>query len=310
MYSITCMNLLILCCALAWPAAEAPVVSPIDRQSDTPSQVAQSLLDADRAFAASGARRDLLTALSAMFADGVIMPTPQGGFAKGKSAVRAAIRATPDTTARASWVPIRVGISADGTHGFTFGYMTLHKPDRTQVSLKYMAYWVRQAGVWRVLAYKRGRSAGPAPDMRLMPPALPTTMVAVRRDASLIASLRRELMRHEDSFSQTAQRVGLGNAFARFGSSDAVNMGGAASATYVVGASAIATLVASGDMNTSAVTWGADTAFVASSGDLGITFGVIRAKALPAGSDPDAGSSFFTIWRRADRRSPWRYVAE
>lgn len=178
---------------------------------------------------------------------------------------------------------------------FTFGYMTLHKPDSTRVSLKYMAYWLREAGAWRVLAYKRGRSAGPAPDGRPMAPALLTAMVAVRRDALLVASLQRELMRHEDSFSLTAQRVGLGNAFAMLGSSDAVNMGGAASATYVVGASAIATLVARSDMPTSAVTWGADTAFVASSGDLGITFGVIRAKASSAGSDPDAGSSFFTI---------------
>ncbi|MBL0170380.1 MAG: nuclear transport factor 2 family protein [Gemmatimonadaceae bacterium] len=305
------MNPLILCFALACPSAVLPPVLPVGGRTDTPAQVAQSLLDADRAFAAAGARTDMLSALSAMFSDGVIMPSPQGGLAIGKSAVLAALRATPDaTTARAIWTPIRVGISADGEHGFTFGYMTLRKPDSTRVPLKYMAYWVREAGVWHVLAYKRGRSAGPAPEAALMAPALPTALVAVRRDAKLGESLRHELMHREDAFSQDAQRIGLGNAFVAFGSSDAVNMGGAASATYVVGATAIATLVAGGDMKASPVTWGADTAFVASSGDLGITFGVIRPKNPPAGSDPGAGSPFFTIWRRADSRSPWRYVAE
>ena len=298
--------------ASAWiyaPSVTSTGTSP--ERADTPAQVAQSLLDADRAFAAAGARTDLLSALSAMFAAGVIMPTPQGGFATGKSAVMAAIRATPDaTTARATWTPIRVGISADGEHGFTFGYMTLYKPDSTQVPLKYMAYWVREAGGWHVLAYKRGRSAGPVSDAVPMAPSLPTAIIAVRRDPTLIATLRHALMRHESSFSDEAQRIGLGNAFAAFGTADAVNMGGAASATYVVGAPAIAAMVARGDMKASAVTWSADTALVASSGDLGITFGVIRETHPAQGSDPKAGSPFFTIWRKADSRSPWRYVAE
>lgn len=305
------MNLLLALCTLAWSPIGRPAAVPPGYAAETPQQVAQSLLDADRAFSAAGARTDLLSALSPMFADGVMMPTPQGGFASGKAAVIAAIRATPDaTTARASWVPIRVGISADGEHGFTFGYMTLLKPDSSRVPLKYMAYWVREAGAWRVLAYKRGRSAGAAPEASLMRPALPSALVAVRRDATLITTLRHDVMRAENAFSQEAQRIGLGNAFAAFGLPDAVNMGGAGSATFVVGAQAIAQQVGGGDMTSSTVTWGADTAFVASSGDLGITFGVIRAKNPPAGSAPAPGFAFFTIWRRADVKSPWRYLAE
>lgn len=292
-------------------AAPAAMAQSAGAPTPTPAQVAQSLLDADRAYAAGGAASDMVTALSTMFAEGVMMPAPAGAFAKGKAAVLAVLRLTPDAaTSRVSWTPLRAGVSADGQHGFTFGYMTQRKADSTRVPLKYMAYWVREGGTWRVVAYKRGRSAGPPTGTSLMAPALPSRMVPVVRDAAAVTARRRDLMRAEQSFSNEAQKVGLGNAFARFGRDDAVNMGGAASASFVVGAKAIAALVAGGDMKASPVMWAADTAFVASSGDLGITFGVIRPNSLPIGESGDPGSSFFTIWMRADARGAWRYIAE
>jgi hypothetical protein len=56
------------------------------------------------------------------------------------------------------------------------------------------------------------------------------------------------------------------------------------------------------------VSWSADRAIVASSGDLGVTFGFIRPN---AGRPEGAGATpFFTIWRRADVNDRWRYIAE
>ena len=207
----------------------------------TPLQVAESLLEADRAFAVSAARTDMLSTLSTMFADSVIMPLPQSGFARGKAAVLSALSAMPrGAEARVTWTPIRVGISADATHGFTFGYLTLSSPDSSRVSRKYMAYWVSDAGRWRALAYKRGRAPGPAASVAMMPPALPASIVTIRDDAPRDERLRHELMHAKNSFSLTAQRVGVGNAFAALGVADAVNMGGSASATFSVGAQTIA----------------------------------------------------------------------
>ncbi len=304
------MTRLPLLVAIGW-AALTPVPFRQTTARETPQLVAQSLLDADRAFANAAARTDMIAALSTMLTDSAMMPLPQGGFAKGKSAVLAALRALPGAaTARASWTPIRAGISADGAHGFTFGYLTLQSPDSPSVSRKYMTYWTRDSGVWRALAYKQGRAPGPPLATTLMPPALPSALVTVRRDSSRLTTLRQQLMRAEDAFSREAQRIGVGNAFASLGTSDAVNMGGSASASFVVSAAAIAKHVARGDMSASDVVWGADTAFIASSGDLGITFGVIREKHPAAGSDPMAGYPFFTIWRRAGPSAPWRYVAE
>ncbi|MDP2955346.1 MAG: hypothetical protein Q8N53_02905 [Longimicrobiales bacterium] len=60
----------------------------------------------------------------------------------------------------------------------------------------------------------------------------------------------------------------------------------------------------------SAVSWGADWVLVASSGDLGVTFGWIRLnQPLADGTLPPA-RPFFTIWRRAGPTEPWRYIAE
>ncbi|MBP6774652.1 MAG: nuclear transport factor 2 family protein [Gemmatimonadaceae bacterium] len=304
------------------PVSAAALVSTTTRPSGeaatqaTPAQRAQSLLDADRAYAASSASKDLAAALAPMLATGVIMPTP-GGFAIGKDAVLAALHASPDAAAHVTWNPVRVGISADGLHGFTFGYMTIStagtnpndRNDSTRTPAKYMTYWALESGTWRALAFKRGRAAGTAA-LTLMTPALPSALVPPTQNAAVVAAFRRELMAAENTFSATAQRIGLGHAFAEFGSDDAVNMGGAASGGFVVGAAAIAARIGGADMKASPVTWGADTAFVASSGDLGITFGVIRPVNPPPGASPASGNSFFTIWRRANTGAPWKYVAE
>lgn len=272
---------------------------------ETPTEVVQSLLSTDRTFGAIE-RADLLSAVTPMLSDRVMMPRPGGGFAVGKAQVLQALAATPGAkTSLVTWFPVRGGVSADGTQGFTFGYMT-QRSDSARTPLKYLAYWVREHGGWRVIAYRRGRGSGAASDTGLMAPALPDRMMAVRTEPTLLARLQHELMGAESAFSARAQVIGLGNAFAEFGSTDAVNMGGPQAAQFVVGAANIAQAVGGGDMTSSPVTWGADTAIVASSGDLGVTFGVIRARDATAG----AGTPFFTIWRRATSRAPWRYIAE
>lgn len=279
------------------------------RAQATPAQVAESLIEADRKFATRAPGSDVATALGAMFADGVIMPAPGGAFAMGKNAVLVALRASPDAaTSRVRWTPIRAGVSSDGEHGFTYGYMTQTKADSSKVALKYMAYWVRDRGVWRVVAYKRARAEAASTDTSRMAPVLPFLITKATIDTVAIRALRHDLMAAEKSFSDESQQIGLGNAFAKFGRDDAVNMGGPTSPVFIVGAPAIAKLVGGSDMKASPVTWAADTAFVASSGDLGITFGVIRRNNAPTPAPP--GSSFFTIWMRADAKSPWRYVAE
>ena len=270
-----------------------------------PADVAADLLAADRAFSASAAQADLPDALAAMFDGRIVMPLPNGSFATSKADALAALAANPaNQGARAEWAPVRAGISADGQHGFTFGYMTIHKAGAPDRQAKYLAYWVKQPEGWRVAAYKRApkpEGQGTAP----MAPLLPAKLVAPAKDPALVATLGGSLAAAEKAFSDEAQTIGLGAAFRRNGRADAMNMG--REAAFRIGAEAIG-----GDMGSdpvSPVSWSADGVLVASSGDLGVTWGMIRANAPPPEGQP-AAIPFFTIWYRPSPSDPWRYVAE
>lgn len=93
-----------------------------------------------------------------------------------------------------------------------------------------------------------------------------------------------------------------------------MNLGGAAIAGFVLGNDAIAKLVqGSAPITEGRVHWSAESAIVASSGDLGVTFGFIEPNSPApnaAAAGATAGIPFFTIWRRAGPNAPWRYVAE
>lgn len=273
----------------------------------TPQNAVDELLAADRAFSAAGSSKaNVIDALTPMFTADVIMPQPGGKFARGVDEAITALKANADnTTAKAEWTPIRGGISADGTQGFTFGYMTLHKPDGTSVPLKYMSYWMKTSLGWKVAVYKRSRRPDGEVSTNLMPASLPDKLVAPRPSA--VAAAAAEVAAAEKSFSDESQTMGLGAAFAKFGAADAVNMGGQPS--YVVGNEKIAAAVGGPSLTTpSPLHWAADEKVIAaSSGDLGISIGIIHRNApMPDGSTPT--NAFFTVWRKTN--GVWKYIAE
>ena len=126
----------------------------------SPQDVVNELLAADRAASEASARTTVVPGLTAIFTEDVVMPAPDVGFAKGLAAVTEALGANTDNaTAMVDWTPIRGGVSADGLHGFTFGFMTLHLKDGSTTPLKYLSYWVKRDGHWQGAAYKRRRRA-------------------------------------------------------------------------------------------------------------------------------------------------------
>ena len=290
--------------ACAKPGAEAPAVTR------TPTEAFEELLTADRDFARAAADTDAVTGLGAILAADVAMPVPGQGFVHGRDAAVAALRANPDNAgARLTWTPVSGGLSADGQHGFTWGYMSLRKADSSEVPLKYLAYWVKGPQGWRVAALRRGRAGPGAPPTDAVSPSLPVALTAPTTDTTLIAGYRESLGATEREFSDSAQKIGLRLAFAMFGRADAVNMGGPRP-SFVRGADSISVAVSGNEAATgSSVSWGPDQVIVASSGDLGVTIGMIRLNAPPASGQP-AGFPFFTIWRRGSTSEPWRYVAE
>jgi ketosteroid isomerase-like protein len=282
--------------------------------AQTPQAIVDELLAADRAFAAAATRTTVVPALTAMFADDIVMstPVPKPGFARGKTRATEALKTNPvNAGSRLEWSPLRGGVSADGRHGFTVGYMTLTDPDGKAQPLKYVAYWVKQREGWRVAAYRRTLADQPPSAWEMLAPAVPHALVAPTTDATILTRHKTSLEAAEKAFSDEAQTLGLGPAFAKYGSTDAVNVGPRSAAHFVVSAAEIARSVGAGsEGKPSPVSWAADEgSIVASSGDLGVTFGYIRSNTPPPAGQPGA-VPFFTIWRRASPESPWRYVAE
>ncbi len=279
------------------------------RQAGSPQQVADELLTADRAFAAASAKTDLITGLSSMFATDIAMPTPTG-IAYGSQKAIDALRANPaNTGARVEWTPARVALSSDGKHGFTAGFMTITRADGSVNPAKYLTYWEKQSSGWRALAYKRTPAKPPAPAMAVSY-LLPQRIVPSKNDAAAIEKHRDSLAEAERSFSRDAQTMGIGEAFKKYGSPEAINLGGPDSATFTVGNQAIGDGVGSGQpANTSPVNWGPEKTVIAPSGDFGVTIGyIVRNKPGEDGKIPP-GQAFFTIWSR-DASGAWRYVAE
>ena len=284
------------------------VAGALLQPSTTPQRAVDDLLAADRAFSSAGSSKaNVIDALTPMFTPDVIMPEPGGKFAHGVDDVVAYLKTNADnTTAKADWTPIRGGISADGTQGFTFGYMTLHKPDGTTAPLKYMSYWTKTSSGWKVAVYKRSRRPEGDVSTSLMPASMPEKLVAPKPGA--VAAAEAEVAAAEKAFSDQSQTIGLGPAFAKFGAADAVNMGGQPS--YIVGNDKIAVSVGGPEPSApSPLHWAAsEKVIAASSGDLGISIGLIHRNApLPDGSTPPP-SAFFTIWRKTN--GVWKYIAE
>ncbi len=148
-----------------------------------PQAAVDALADADRRFSSAGASTNVVDALAAMFADDIMLPAPPAVFASGKTKAIEALKSNPaNLTGRVTWAPIRGGISADGTHGFTFGYMTMTHGDGKTQPWKYLSYWVKGPEGWRVAAYRRRPRPEGAVTMAMMDPSLPATMVAPPND--------------------------------------------------------------------------------------------------------------------------------
>lgn len=283
------------------------------RSQRTPADVARELISADRAFAAAAAQDDVVTALGRMFSRTVVFPVRgSASFARGRAAALAALRGdSVAASARLAWTPIRAGVSADGTHGFTYGYATLTRADGSNVPGKYVAYWEREDGEWRVSVYRRVPRPGGDVSLAEHTPVLPPRSVTVTDDPAAHRHLVEELAETERAFSRDAQGGrAIGDAFARYGDPDAANVGNGPEFTF--GPAAIGASVQAGIGPGTTITWGPDEVRVASSGDLGVSIGIITVSRQPAGGGAAQASRFpfFTVWRRDGVRAPWRYVAE
>ena len=271
----------------------------------SPAAIVDDLVAADKKFAAEAAGKPLAEGLLLMFDDESVMPAPTG-FVKGRDAIKAALESNPaNAGAKASWTPVRGGISADGKHGFTIGFMTITaegKPDR---NAKYVSYWIKRPAGWRVAVYKRAPKPDGAVSMELMAPSLPEQALKPSADTATLAAYKASLDKAERDFSDMSLKIGIGPAFVQNGRPDATNLG--AGPGFTVGNDKIGEDVAK--FTGPPIKWAPEDVIVSSTGDFGITWGFIRPVTPPANGRP-GGGPYTTISRGTAPDQPWRYVAE
>lgn len=133
-----------------------------------PAEVRESLMEADRAFAAATAQRGLEGWLAAYDSTGIQME-PDVPFTPGIGAVRAIMTpAFADTSFHITWEPTMAFASAAGDLGYTLG--TWRSASRSASGSeavhtgKYVTIWRRQAdGGWKVVFDGGNPDASPSP---------------------------------------------------------------------------------------------------------------------------------------------------
>lgn len=273
----------------------------------TPQAAYEDLIASERALSDAAAQLSPAEGIAGMLAEDAVLMARGGPF-RGRTAALEYLRQSPANAGRhARWRSIRGGVSADGQHGFTLGYLDIEGGEPATARRRYLAYWVRGAQGWRVAALKQVIRSANETDTASQPPALPARII--RPDAARTAAYNRTLIAAEQAFSDRAQQVGTRQAFQENGRPDAIHLFGPTG--FAVGLAAIGENQAAqeGSADPARINWSADSAIVASSGDLGVTIGEIRSNGTPPPGQP-AAFPFFTIWRRDSPNQPWRYVAE
>ena len=284
------------------------LAAPATAQTGSAQAGIDSLLAADRGFSVAAAQAtDAASGLAPMFDAEIVMPMRGRGHVVGREAVLAAFRDSPVFRGGSmQWIPVRAGISADGTQGFTYGFTERKVSGQPDAHGKYVAYWVKKPAGWRVAALKLVPRADGAVSTELRAPALPAKLVG-EGSAAKIARYKAEIDRTERAFSDAAQVTSLGAAFKKYGSADAMNVGGGAD--FVYGNAAIGEAQGGDAPAPSPLRWAPDGVIAASSGDLGITYGYLERN----GPTPPGRLSripWITVWRRERPGQPWLYVAE
>lgn len=286
------------------------IAAPVSAQQ-SPQSVLDELFATERALSQAAEKLSPAEGIASLMAkDGTLLTRPAPVV--GPEAAAAALKANPANAGNfAKWRSVHGGISADGQHGYTLGYLEIEGGDPKTAKRRYLAYWTRGADGWRVATMKQMLQTEKEEYLKRVPPSLPAKLVApspakaAQHAASLAAA--------EKAFSDRAQVVGTKQAFQEFGRPDAVHVVGQNG--IIVGLDAIRKNFDGqpGVDEPAKIEWSADKTIVASSGDLGVNIGHIRRNepiANPPPGAPTGPSPFITIWRRDSVDQPWKYIAE
>lgn len=257
-----------------------------------------ALLAADRAHSDAADAQGFVDGLTSAFTDDVYFLRETAPVLQGREAVRAYLASTPLATARLNWTALRSDVSADGTHGYTYGGGVYTRANGTTLYTRTISYWRNEGGVWKVAAMLvnlNPTAAVPAPDGFFGDDNGVRGAVA----ADDAAAAREQVMQADRDFAALSVVQNPAIAFRDFMAPD-----GALLSAPVYGPEANYELQKDGRGQ---LEWAPIIGQAAASGDLGFTIGEATA------TNPDTGerrySKYITVWKRQPNGT-WLYVID
>ncbi len=253
------------------------------------------IVKAERAFSQRSAERgtkaaflDVLAAQSVLFRPG---PTP----------ARAYFEAQPDVAGKLTWTPSYAEVSLAGDLGYTVGPYKLTRPDGDLRFGHYATVWRKQGGAWKVVADGGNQHRPPlnvAEELEFLPaPAgkrKRPPQVAVGPELRRLLAAERVLL--------AAWRANGGPALLAHATDDVRYL--PPDAPPIVGRNAVQAAIEGRRDELSFEPGGGD---LASSGDLGYTYGAATYK--PGPSAPARSGGYLRVWRRS-ARGVWQVALE
>jgi ketosteroid isomerase-like protein len=260
-----------------------------------------SLFLLDQTRGDSVAARGAIDGPLAFFSPSVVFLRAGVPVVFGRDAARTLFAAAPATGPHA-WQPLGGGVSSDLRHAYTFGVAALARAAAAIRLERYIAYWTRERGQpWRIAAYAEVNSS-PAVEIMLSAEQLspPSAVPVFRPMADYVQSVRAA----DSLFSDLADRMGTGFAFANTATADGVLFG---PSELIVGRKAIDDYFKAQPPGTS-LSWRPVYAVVAFSGDLAFTVGEsIRTGRSASGAAEQRFGKYITVWQR-ERDGTWKFV--
>lgn len=250
-----------------------------------------SLRAADAAHSAAVQSLGVVEGLPSAFAENVLFLREGADVVHGLAGVEADLPGSPLAGARLEWTNLRTDVSADGTHGYTYGGGTYTAADGTQRFSRTLAFWRNEGDAWRVLAFVLNLSGRPAE---------PVPAGFVDEDAPpVVGPMEVEgMMQADRDFSAQSVAQGPAAAFRDWAAPDGILLGGP-----WYGPDALYELMRPGGGH---LEWAPTAATIAPSGDLGFTVG----EATSREEDGALGyTKYLTVWRRQPGGA-WRFVAD
>ena len=269
-----------------------------------------SLLAADRAHSARSATTSLVEGVVGMLAEDATIFVPTGVL-QGRDEIRARLAASAtNRTSTLTWTPVRVDVSADGTHGYSYGYSEQVLADGRLFPGKYISYWRRAAtGEWQVVAYKR-LLREPVDVPYVAPVGFETPEYRHYRTfpPTDVATLMEDVKDADRAFSAVSALAGAPAAFAQYIAPDGAVLGPFPEIAF--GAQRV--MESYEGAGPGALTWRPLFGDVAASGDIAFTIGdaeIREPREDGTMSDPIAVVWYLSVWKR-QRTGEWKVVID